>query len=67
MGGTAAGSAGGREGEEGGSQPTGHLSEAPIKYPAKNISRDLWLLSKGENTLEKLSSLPDTPGERAGE
>ena len=46
----------GREGrEEGGSQPTGHLSEAPIKYPAKNISRDLWLLSKGENTLEKLS------------
>ena len=58
VGGTA-GSAGGREGrkerEEGGSQPTGHLSEAPIKYPAKNISRDLWLLSKGENTLEKLS------------
>ena len=58
VGGTA-GSAGGREGKEGegrgGSQPTGHLSEAPIKYPAKNISRDLWLLSKGENTLEKLS------------
>ncbi len=34
-------------------QPTGHLSEAPIKYPAKNISKDLWLLSKGENTLEE--------------
>ena len=47
--------AGGKGKGEGGSQPTGHLSEAPIKYPAKNISRDLWLLSKGENTLEKLS------------
>ena len=48
--------------EEGGSQPTGHLSEAPIKYPAKNISRDLWLLSKGENTLEKLSQTLQASG-----
>ena len=34
-------------------QPRGHLSEAPIKYPAKNISEDLWRPEKKRRESEQ--------------